>query len=401
MQKYYLCINLLLLDNKAVLTMLNELIFLFFPSIVASFIVFLAWRKDLRILPILLWVFVSTILLTVFFIESIYPDSSIPASALYVGLMLTILMGFIFNRKISRSSSSAEFKALYEVNPSAILLISHTGEIKEANPAAHTLFDKEALVKLNFNKFLPEKSRLNFNALFKAHGKIPQTEASLTTAEGTEKFIMIEGSMLTKKQFVLFITDLTSVKENEERLRQLAFEDPLTELANRRAFYEHTEKEMAQYEHVAVVIVDLDDFKQVNDRYGHQIGDAYLVHTAGILKASVIQDGLVSRPGGDEFYLFLPYTLESEIEQYLEALLIQLQLQPFLLNGLEVPISASIGVSFSMQHGKDVEALVLKADRAMYKVKGEGKNGYFVYDELAFEGVEPSNDKEAGELFPL
>jgi diguanylate cyclase (GGDEF)-like protein/PAS domain S-box-containing protein len=174
--------------------------------------------------------------------------------------------------------------------------------------------------------------------------------------------------------------DLTERKRYEEQIKYQAYHDGLTGLANRGLFYEQVKQSIIlakRYHHmIAIMYVDLDGFKHVNDNFGHNIGDLLLKEVAKCLKECVRENDFVARMGGDEFTVILP-----QMVCYQEAELVAQKIQktlniPFDLEGSVVTISSSIGVSIFPNHGEEVDALIKKADNAMYQAKASGKNTY-------------------------
>ena len=186
------------------------------------------------------------------------------------------------------------------------------------------------------------------------------------------------------------ILDCTEQKGLEEQLEHLAYHDSLTGLPNRALFREHVELALARAQRTAcsaaVLFVDLDDFKLVNDSFGHQIGDQLLCTVADRLRDAARASDVIARQGGDEFLLLLTDLPPSDaagaatvaasgiagrIGEALEA--------PIRLGGVDVQVSASIGISIYPADGTDAEVLLKHADVAMYQSKDNGRNGYAFY----------------------
>lgn len=170
-----------------------------------------------------------------------------------------------------------------------------------------------------------------------------------------------------------------AMKENEEKLNYLAFFDVLTELPNRKMVINRldllitlsTKKQM----NFAVVFIDLDNFKRINDSMGHHAGDMLLQAVALRLKSLIHQDDMLGRLGGDEFALIIQRQLKDEnILEYVESLRAVL-LDSFLIERAEISISASFGISIYPRDGHNSVELLKCADTAMYKTKDYGKNG--------------------------
>lgn len=175
------------------------------------------------------------------------------------------------------------------------------------------------------------------------------------------------------------IDDISLNKSNEERIRYLAFHDPLTGLANRVLFSDRTatglQRARREGYQLALIVLDLDGFKEVNDTYGHAAGDLLLVEIATRLQQVLRAEDTVARFGGDEFTALLP-----EVERPEDALIVAEKIlaaiaDPVTIAGSQVQVSASIGISIYPRHGDDYQALFAAADNAMYQVKAAGKAG--------------------------
>ena len=186
----------------------------------------------------------------------------------------------------------------------------------------------------------------------------------------------------TITHYVGVSTDVTDLTADRHELQHRATHDPLTSLANRHLLGEQLELALAQAERhgrgLAVVFVDLDGFKEVNDRLGHAVGDAMLRIAARRLEACVREGDTVARTGGDEFVLFLTdQTTEDHLVAVLERLRETLSLD-YPVDGQLLPMSCSIGASVFPRHGVTADVLVQEADRAMYAAKNAGRNAWRV-----------------------
>ena len=194
------------------------------------------------------------------------------------------------------------------------------------------------------------------------------------------------GSNLTEDPAVqglaLNFRDISERKALEEQLRQLAFHDPLTLLANRNLFRDRVQHSLtlAQSGHssVAVMFLDLDNFKNINDSLGHDAGDCLLQAVAQRIVKTTRSSDTVARLGGDEFAVLLEgIAASADVNRLADALIKTLDL-PFALDGIEVRVAASIGVAFSTPEG-GAEALLSNADIAMYHAKAAGKNRHVTF----------------------
>jgi diguanylate cyclase (GGDEF)-like protein/PAS domain S-box-containing protein len=196
------------------------------------------------------------------------------------------------------------------------------------------------------------------------------------------------------KGLALNFRDISERKALEEQLRQLAFHDPLTLLANRNLFRDRVQHSLAMARRgqlqVAVMFLDLDNFKNINDSFGHDAGDRLLQAVAQRLVTTLRSSDTVARLGGDEFAVLIEgVSIAAEVERTAAALVEALE-QPFLLSATEVRVSASIGVAMSSPHA-GAESLLSKADIAMYHAKSSGKNRFVAFrpqmQELLLERV--------------
>ena len=163
-----------------------------------------------------------------------------------------------------------------------------------------------------------------------------------------------------------------------QQLLHHASHDALTELPNRAAFETRLARCLGSHTSVAVLFVDLDGFKRVNDTLGHATGDALLRAVAGRLRGSVRHEDLVARLAGDEFVLAFPDMPAEQVERVARKLLGALA-APFSVGEHTAQVGASIGVSLYPDDGRDIDTLLKRADDAMYRVKRGGKNSYTFY----------------------
>ncbi len=168
-----------------------------------------------------------------------------------------------------------------------------------------------------------------------------------------------------------------------EDIRHLGYYDALTNLPNRRLLIKHMIDAIASARQsnkmVAVLFVDLDNFKIINDTMGHSLGDLVLKELGTKIKNSVRKKDFVSRQGGDEFTLLLPELVSMEQVMQLIREIHQRIQEPFIINDIEIHIETSIGVALYPRHGDDIDNLIKCADIAMYHAKGQGKNKFAIY----------------------
>lgn len=195
------------------------------------------------------------------------------------------------------------------------------------------------------------------------------------------------------RYFVAVFADLSTQKKNEAELAHLAFHDPLTKLPNRMAVTSRLEQEIrlanrSEYQ-LGVIYVDIDLFKQVNESFGHVIGDEVLVELSQRLTLALGSLATIARLGGDEFAAILPNIESSDMLLLRLSKLQQVFERPFMLTGHgPVRLTASMGVALYPQDGRDSSTLLVNADAAMHRAKQDGRNNYAFYTQsLTYESV--------------
>jgi c-di-GMP phosphodiesterase Gmr len=177
--------------------------------------------------------------------------------------------------------------------------------------------------------------------------------------------------------------DISEQKAVEDHLFRSAYFDELTGLPMRRVIEHRVQSLIQRYEvgnAFALAFIDIDNFKHINDYYGHAVGDALLIEVAKRLGLNLRETDMLSRISGDEFLLLLaPTESEEEVADYVEATLQRLK-APFFIDGSEIFASTSIGVSLFPDHGRSYDALLQNADIAMYRVKNDGKGAVAFFD---------------------
>jgi len=193
--------------------------------------------------------------------------------------------------------------------------------------------------------------------------------------------------------YVCVFSDITKVKESQDKLDHLAHHDPLTALPNRLLFHDRLQHAMVraarEHEQLAVLFIDLDRFKNVNDTLGHQVGDALLKQVAGALSGCLREGDTLARLGGDEFIVLLEDVDGAAKAGHVAGKLVALFEQPFTVSGYELFVTASVGICLFPQDAEDVHMVVRNADVAMYQAKARGRNNYQFYaPSMSGEGIE-------------
>jgi diguanylate cyclase (GGDEF)-like protein/PAS domain S-box-containing protein len=209
----------------------------------------------------------------------------------------------------------------------------------------------------------------------------------LVIERGSDRYVLEGvGSNLTADPAVsglaLNLRDISERKALEQQLRQMAFHDPLTLLANRTLFKDRVQHALVAARDsapVAVLFLDLDNFKTINDSLGHDAGDRLLQAVAHRIAKSTRASDTVARLGGDEFAILLERIAQPGDAQRVAESLIETLGVPFVLSGMEARVSASIGLAFNASAG-GAESLLANADIAMYHAKAAGKNRYAIFE---------------------
>lgn len=202
-----------------------------------------------------------------------------------------------------------------------------------------------------------------------ASGKVIDTESRVTEGN-TAIWLRIIGEPVGEDVAMTFV-DVTDGKAKEERMETIARSDPLTGVLNRRGFERDAARrltESADDATGALLFIDLNDFKQINDRYGHEIGDQLLKVAAERLQKSLRTCDIIGRPGGDEFVALVPDVQPNVAEQLATRLTSSLE-QPYLLSNRELRCAASIGLALYPEHANTLTGLLRAADAAMYRAK--------------------------------
>lgn len=199
-------------------------------------------------------------------------------------------------------------------------------------------------------------------------------------------------------------SDITLRKLNEERIHNLAFFDPLTGLANRRLLEDHIEQALASssrhLHYCALLFIDLDHFKNINDTLGHKLGDELLVQVAQRLKDCVREGDTVARPGGDEFIVLLQGLGIKKTEAANQTQIIAEKLlascnEPYQLPNHQYIVTASIGINLFVDHQETSEELMKRSDLAMYQAKAEGRNAIRFFDPAMQEAAAKRSQLES------
>ncbi|HEY1089600.1 MAG TPA: EAL domain-containing protein, partial [Burkholderiaceae bacterium] len=197
----------------------------------------------------------------------------------------------------------------------------------------------------------------------------------------------------TRTHYVGVFSDITKVRESQEQLDHMAHHDPLTQLPNRLLFHDRLhhalQRASRDHEQLALLFIDLDRFKNVNDTLGHHTGDELLKQVAHALSGKLREGDTLARLGGDEFIVLLENVSGAGGAAHVAEKLVTLFEQPFMVSGYELFVTASVGIAVYPNDAADLNMLIRNADVAMYQAKARGRNGYQFYaPSMSGEGVE-------------
>lgn len=226
---------------------------------------------------------------------------------------------------------------------------------------------------------------------------IPDIEVDILSGTGEIRTALHCGMILPRhKVSIAIFKDISGVTHDHRMLREYAFLDPLTGVANRRGLQERWNEEatVRPGRRLAFIMVDLDNFKPINDTYGHETGDTVLGIAAARLKAILRDSDLVCRLGGDEFGLLLAAPEnQDQLDMICRRILLSLT-TPIHTGSLSLQVSASIGGCLYPDHADNQRELLQRADMAMYEVKKTGKSGWrwWSTEQTPVDGARPDPD---------
>ncbi len=261
-----------------------------------------------------------------------------------------------------------QLQVLIEKNADGILIVDPKGQIQFANPAAERLFDtnKADLIGADFGFPVLADDTIEIDIWQRGEPCYAEMRVVDITWQG-------------KSVFLVSLRDVTERVQTEKRMRHLATHDALTGLPNRILFFDrlHLALARAQRNHaqVAVLFLDLDRFKQVNDSYGHLIGDQVLQILSFRLEECLRHSDTVARMGGDEFTVILENIASPHDCVAVARKILEVVSTPFVIKKQEFHFSASIGISIYPDDTEDADLLLNHADTAMYQAK-ESRNQY-------------------------
>lgn len=295
---------------------------------------------------------------------------------------------------LRRQEKEALALAAVNASPDGILMVDRAGTILMVNAAMEAIsgYSSEELCGQSVGIFLPPAARNGHARQMEAYFRLPSgrpmgmgQDFRIARKDGTMMSVAIAlgHTDVSGGTAVAFVRNISDVRGLEARVHFQATHDTLTGLANRWLFGQQLEQAIAVSERTgqpfALLLLDLDDFKAVNDGYGHAAGDRLLVEAARRLKGALRAGDTVARLGGDEFTVLLPaITQPLDVEQ-VAAKLLEVLCQPYRMHGFDLAFSASLGIAVYPRDARDAPTLLRYADMAMYHAKNSGRVSYAFY----------------------
>lgn len=302
------------------------------------------------------------------------------------------------------NESEERFHGAFEYAAVGMALVSADGKIIQVNPALCSIlgYSREQLLQFKTNDIsygedkdleaekiqeLLAGTLTSFQIEKRYHDKLGKIVWSLLSVS------LAHAPGSNSPFFIFQIQDITRRKMAEDKLQHLAHFDSLTGLANRSLLEARLRQALtsaAQYkQQVAILFLDLDRFKMVNDTLGHDAGDLLLQAAAERLKARTRINDTVARLGGDEFVIILPHITQVDTVVIVVSKILEALSEPFLIRGKELLLAASVGISLYPSDGEDAQTLLKRADIALYRSKAKGGNGYeFCTTEMSMQATE-------------
>jgi len=293
--------------------------------------------------------------------------------------------------KVELEKSQAQLQSIIHNVMDGIITISESGEIQGFNPAAEQIFGypQQDVLGRNVSMLMPEPDRSAHARYIKRYLHTGQArilgvrgrEVTAVRRNGEQFPMELSASEMVLgglRYFIGIVRDITERKRTEQKIAHLAHYDYLTDLPNRALFLDGLEHSMSLAKRknykVAVLFLDLDGFKKVNDTLGHDAGDLLLQGVSKRLKETIRASDTVARVGGDEFVFVLNDIGTHESAALIASKIIVALSEPFEFRGQRSHVGASIGISIYPDDSDDTETLIKQADEAMYLAKQSGRN---------------------------
>jgi diguanylate cyclase (GGDEF)-like protein/PAS domain S-box-containing protein len=287
-------------------------------------------------------------------------------------------------------ASEQRLRNVIEMTPAGYIFCDASGELLDVNPALCCLagYAEEELVGRHISLLFPICPCNNALSVQNGISAVHAKDAVIRCKNGSLKHILINANIERNGEghgvsLTAFVTDITERKQSEARLEHLATHDILTGLPNRSLLSERLQEMLdsaASDDSIAVIFIDLDGFKEVNDSMGHEPGDVLLCEVANRLKSVMHPQDLIGRLGGDEFIVATHCSGDKNLPAIIADRLLYTLSYPFFIEEHEVFVSASLGISMYPHDATRQELLLQNADTAMYRAKAAGRNRYCFFE---------------------
>lgn len=286
------------------------------------------------------------------------------------------------------------FETIFDYTNMGNALLNLNGSVFRVNQSLCDLlgYKEEDILTMNFYQFIHPSDhselQIHIQELINKKINLYQSEQQCFRRDGDSLWIMSTLSLTRDDKdqpihIILQIQNITLQKKAEERLRHMAYHDPLTGLANRNKLEQFINHILAsarrQKQALAVLFLDLDRFKNINDTIGHEAGDLLLQIVAERLRNTVRNTDMVARLGGDEFVLLITDVKKTESVALIAQKILENVLKVIVIKGQEIYITTSIGISLYPYDGQNMQTLMKNADLALYRAKEHGRNNYQFY----------------------
>ena len=332
----------------------------------------------------------------------------------FLTILILIALEQILRAEARAKQKAEQLQLTLEHMSQGIMLVTKERQIPIINQRCGELLDlpKEIIAAPPQFGQLAQYGAKNGNFLFSVdtelnsgNGTVPREPSISDYKRPDGLFIEVRKTKLPDGGFVQTFTDITNRREAEARIARLASEDPLTKLPNRRVFRSKLEEligrqrvpcaDDGKQRDFAVLFLDMDRFKVVNDTLGHRVGDKLLIETAGRLKAALQEHDIFARLGGDEFAILLPALRSRADVEMLAKEIVTIMEQPFQIDYHLISTSISVGIAIGPHDGETEDELLVAADLALYAVKAERRGTYRFYQKSMHDEV---NDRRQVEV---
>ncbi|WP_198162707.1 sensor domain-containing diguanylate cyclase [Halobacillus mangrovi] len=280
------------------------------------------------------------------------------------------------------------YEALVEMSPDSIFVYDHLDRIVYVNNAALRLLgalEKTDIIGKNIGVLFVDEHQSRGRII--SQSKSPSlVERQIRRFDGRLVDVELNSGLIVRGNRELTQITCRNVTERRRQLNELkemAYYDQLTQVYNRRYFFDQLQREIENTDEnsslLSVLFIDLDNFKEINDHYGHQIGDEVLIIFTKRVKQMLRVTDTFSRLGGDEFVVILSNLKSTEVPPRIADRMMEKIIQPITINGFTLFISVSIGIASYPEHGGNLEMLMTNADHALYEAKKKGRKCIEVY----------------------